>query len=585
MAPVRGVVDISSDEEEGLSMGDPLGWMSDLFDVEDDAVGEDVDDLMVMSEISAPPVLHNAATPLNLLPSLPSLQRTGTPDDLLVKNLLSRLPPLQKKAGADAGCDEDDDDCVVLDGDPDKAVTVADEEGSAGDGGSDELQIVAEKGPIACRDFPHSRHSCSNLPFSSTPHLKHCNMCHCFVCDAPAPCKYWGNSASADDHCHATDKEEKWKKLRHAHAMAHKKLPAPGQEKHLNNAYSTMSSPRQQPMQCHVSVPQSPSVSYGIHPSLAIQSPLLNEGIQNRQRHPSVRVSLSVGAAVSSPRSGRGTGNSHIAQNAHSHAVFKRAGPVSPGLGTTNASQFSSSAPNDSLVHQALLHPSQTVQVAPTTNAFTATSQNRHFLRSFSAPIAAQVQQIQPQVQQIQPAAYCQVATNGIHATGPQLSRCTSLTTQRTQFVPDPAIDVGTTSWEDILASVSADLGVADYDISTAESQHVMTDSQPKHPTANHRFSLQPEPIAESENLTYPIVHDLSNHAAHCHVQTDGAVGTSTTENWDHLIDESNLVPTEAHLNDFVGVPADGLSIEEATHQLEISRLESTNILFEFDLV
>ncbi|WVZ59207.1 hypothetical protein U9M48_009393 [Paspalum notatum var. saurae] len=581
MAPVGGVVDISSDEE-GPSMGDE-GWMSALFDLDDDAFGEDIDEIMIMSETPAPQTPETIARRdyfLDLMASLPSppLQRTNTPDHLLVKNLLASLPPLHKKASADSGCDEDDDDCVVLDGDPDKAVTVADEEGSAGDGSSDELQIVAEKGPIACRDFPHSRHSCSNLPFSSTSHLKHCNMCHCFVCDAPAPCKYWGNSTSADDHCHATDKEEKWKKLRHAHAMAQKQLPASGPEKHLNNAYSTMTSPRQQPMQCHVSVSQSPSVSYGVHPSLAIQSSLLNEGSQNRQRHPSVRVSLSVGATVSSPRSGRGTGNAHIAQNAHSRAVFKRAGPVSPGFGTTKASQFGSSAPNDSLMHQALLHPSQTVQVAPTTNAFTATSQNHHFQRSFSAPIA-------PQVQQIQPAAYCQVATNGIHATGPQLSRCTSLTTQRTQFIPDPAIDVGTTSWEDLLASVSSDLGVADYNISTPESQHVMTDSQPKHPTANHRFSLQPEPIAESENLAYPIVHDLSNHAAHDNVQTDGAAGTSTTQNWDHLIEESNLVPTEAHLNDFAGVPADGLSIEEATHQLEISGLESANILLEFDLV
>lgn len=136
MAPVAGVVDISSDEEDFL-IGDPLdpaGWTADLFDVDDNANGEDLDDLMIMSEISAPPLL----------------QQIAKRDDLVVMSELSSPPVLQKKASANAddGCDEDDDDCVVLDGDPDKLVTVAGEEGSAGDGSSDELQIVAEKGPV-----------------------------------------------------------------------------------------------------------------------------------------------------------------------------------------------------------------------------------------------------------------------------------------------------------------------------------------------------------------------------------------------------------------------------------------------------
>ncbi|KAM0885351.1 hypothetical protein ACQ4PT_030429 [Festuca glaucescens] len=88
-----------------------------------------------------------------------------------------------------AGCiEDDDDDCV----------------------------IVAEKGEVACRDFPHSRHLCSNMPFGTTSHNKHCTMCYCFVCDAPAPCSYWGKGLSVDDHCHATDKETKWEKLREA---------------------------------------------------------------------------------------------------------------------------------------------------------------------------------------------------------------------------------------------------------------------------------------------------------------------------------------------------------------------------------
>lgn len=550
------IVDISSDEEDlfiGTSLNilleplDPVKWVDEVCGVADYVAGEDIDDLMIMSEISAPPVL----------------QKIAKPDELVVMGELSSPPAPQQKASANGGCHEDDDDCVVLDGDPDKAITVA-EEGSLGDGSSDELQIVAEKGPVACRDFPHSRHSCSNLPFSTTSHVKHCSMCHCFVCDAPAPCKYWGNSTSADDHCHATDKDSKWTCMRQI--FKQKLLPASFLEKHQNGVYSTMTPPRQQHMQCHVSVPQSPSVSHGSHPSLTIQSPLLNEGSQNQQRHPSVRVSLSVGATVSSPRAGRGTGNAHIAQSTHSHAIFKRAGAVAPVFATRNASQFCPSAPDDLLLQQALSHASQPVQVAPTTNAFTGASQNNHFQRSFSAPIA-------PQVQQGQPAARYQVAINGMHAVGPQLARSTSLTTQRTQCLPEPAIiDVSTTSWQDILATVASNLGVADYNTSTPESQHVTVDSLAMHPTANHGLDLQHEPIAESENLTYSLLHDSSNGAAGGSVQADGPM--QTPENLDHLIGQSNPVPNEAHLDDFAGAPANQLPIEEEeeAHQPEMSR-------------
>ena len=50
----------------------------------------------------------------------------------------------------------DDDDCVILDGDPDKPVAVAKEEGPRRDAAEDELQIVAERGEVL--------HACS-LPY------------------------------------------------------------------------------------------------------------------------------------------------------------------------------------------------------------------------------------------------------------------------------------------------------------------------------------------------------------------------------------------------------------------------------------
>ncbi|KAE8662722.1 caffeic acid 3-O-methyltransferase-like [Hibiscus syriacus] len=49
---------------------------------------------------------------------------------------------------------------------------------AANDG--DELSMVAERGQVACRDYPHSRHLCLQFPFDSTPHDKHCDLCYCY---------------------------------------------------------------------------------------------------------------------------------------------------------------------------------------------------------------------------------------------------------------------------------------------------------------------------------------------------------------------------------------------------------------------
>ncbi|KAL6643122.1 hypothetical protein ACP70R_021303 [Stipagrostis hirtigluma subsp. patula] len=597
MAPAVGIVDISSDEEDSpvgnrLPL-DPLGWASDLFDADaDDVIGDDFDELMIMSELSSPPVL----------------QKKPLPDDLMIMSEISSPPVLQKKTRPDGGHHDDDDgDCVVLDGDPDKAVTIADEEGSAGDGSSDELQIVAEKGllriialieeesrvqhtthpdnlnyiraliSVACRDLAHARHLCSNLPFSSTSHAKYCNMCYCFVCDDRAPCNYWGNGTSITDHCHATDKEGKWKTLRQA--FKGNCLPASGPEKRQNFTCSTVASPTQQTqaMQCQVAFPQSfmSSVSNMDHPSLANRGLLLNELSQNQQRHPSVRLSLSVGGTVRTPRAGGGTGSAQIAQNNCSRAIFKRAGALSQGLTTTKANPFGAAAPDNSLLHHALTHVSQPVHVAPRTNALTGTARNNAPQRSFSAPLAFQAQQGEP-------TAYCQVASNGMDVIGPELSRCSSLTTQRTQCLQEPVIDVSTKSWEDILASVASDLGVPDYSVSAPLSQHLATNSGPVHSTASQGSGLQHKSVAASENFASSHVHDSSNHAAGGNVIANEPL--QTTENVHHLNCQSSFVPNDAHLNDFASSPADE-SLIEAARELEISRLESANILFEFDWV
>ncbi|XP_039013730.1 uncharacterized protein LOC120143492 [Hibiscus syriacus] len=133
------------------------------------------------------------------------------PDDLTV---VGEVNPTKKSKSPNSVvrkvADEDDGDCVVLESDPDKALSEVNDPQKD----SDECLIVGQKGQIACRDYPHPRHDCAKFPFSSTSHEQHCELCHCFVCDSRAPCSYWGLGTSSTDHCHATDKEEKWKTLR-----------------------------------------------------------------------------------------------------------------------------------------------------------------------------------------------------------------------------------------------------------------------------------------------------------------------------------------------------------------------------------
>ncbi|CAH8354625.1 unnamed protein product [Eruca vesicaria subsp. sativa] len=73
--------------------------------------------------------------------------------------------------------DDDDDDCVILDCDPDK--TGAAVESKADDDDNDEVLVVGQKGEIACRDFPHPRHSCAKYSFNSTAHESYCDMEYC----------------------------------------------------------------------------------------------------------------------------------------------------------------------------------------------------------------------------------------------------------------------------------------------------------------------------------------------------------------------------------------------------------------------
>ncbi|KAI5599938.1 hypothetical protein POPTR_002G255400v4 [Populus trichocarpa] len=183
------VFDISSDEEPAIEepkeFDDDCNWLTELLRTVDQEK-DDSDEVVIVGEYNPPK------------PKSKSKSSNQVAD---IKFVL----------------DDDDDDCVVLGGDPDKPVSAVDDvcrnETDSSDDGDDVL-VVAEKGQVACRDYPHPRHLCVEFPFGSTPHERHCHLCHCYVCDSLAPCVHWGTGVSTIDHCHATDKQETWKNQR-----------------------------------------------------------------------------------------------------------------------------------------------------------------------------------------------------------------------------------------------------------------------------------------------------------------------------------------------------------------------------------
>nr|AFK38297.1 unknown [Lotus japonicus]AFK45384.1 unknown [Lotus japonicus] len=111
---------------------------------------------------------------------------------------------------------EETEDCFILGFDPYESIELCklslDETNNhRNDDDAAEISVVAEKGQVACRDYPHSRHLCIKFPFTTTPHQSYCDMCYCYVCDSAAPCKYW--TQLAVPHCDA-DSSASWKERR-----------------------------------------------------------------------------------------------------------------------------------------------------------------------------------------------------------------------------------------------------------------------------------------------------------------------------------------------------------------------------------
>jgi hypothetical protein len=158
--------------------------------------------------------------------------------------------------------------------------------------------------------------------------------------------------------------------------------------------------------------------------------------------------------------------------------------------------------------------------------------------------------------------------------------------TQRTQFLPEQVVDVSTQSWQDILASVASDMGVLDdseYSSGTAESQQpVRTSSQPLDAGANQgEEGLHAESVASTVNLMTSDAQSLPSHITGCDIQANTPMQTAPTLY--HLNYNSSIDPHEAHLDGFISPPADELLVEAAHHR-EASGLDSTGLIFDFEL-
>lgn len=320
------VFDISSDEEPAIEepkeFDDDCNWLTELLRTVDKEK-DDSDEVVIVGEYNPPK------------PKSKSKSSNQVAD---IKFVL----------------DGDDDDCVVLGGDPDKPVSAADDvcrnETDSSDDGDDVL-VVAEKGQVACRDYPHPRHLCVEFPFGSTPHERHCNLCHCYVCDSLAPCVHWGTGVSTIDHCHATDKQETWKNQRKI-CRTGKDVPVPVSKLH------DITVPMALPLLNHVAsldiVPHNQSLTHNpmlqnqvsrIHTIRSCSSSTFPNIIRRHRRRQPGCV-LGGNKLLSRPVSQQALGvRTDVQRDRHpnvpSSTMYKRPGHVAHALGTNNPTHVS----------------------------------------------------------------------------------------------------------------------------------------------------------------------------------------------------------------------------------------------------
>ncbi|CAN6308088.1 unnamed protein product [Urochloa humidicola] len=419
----------------------------------------------------------------------------------LLESLMDAMGDTESAAGdknAVPDAHGDDDDCIILDGDPDKPVAVVKEEGSRRDATEDELQIVAEKGELACRDFPHPRHLCATLLFSTSSHASHCSMCHCYVCDSPAPCAFWGNGTTRTDHCHATDKDAKWKKLRQSSKNKNQPLP---KRRSIPSAMGPSS-------QSSANV----NGSTGGYPLSTVQG-------QNHLVRPAYLDQWNTMQGISQM-----TATSPMSRVTIASRGSKSARVATPDYTPSNANHLRPSVPLNVSMQPARAHAFQTTQVPPGGRVSAGTSQtNRPQLRS-GAPIGSQGYQYRP-------ASYPQPAPNMVDGTGVPLSRYTSVATMGTQCPQVPLAD-GRLKEKEALASLALELGVPDYYTNQPQGQQTASTSQSLQSSqllaqakAGQRIQVKKNSYAAATSQMRPSSgHNLSNQASGSTVLSSGSV-------------------------------------------------------------
>ncbi|RCV46607.1 hypothetical protein SETIT_9G544800v2 [Setaria italica] len=401
------------------------------------------------------------------------------------------------------GEDEDnDDDCVILDGDPDKPVAVAKEEGPRRDAAEDELQIVAEKGEIACRDFPHPRHLCATLPFSTSSHARHCNMCHCYVCDSPAPCAFWGKGTAHTDHCHATDKDAKWKKLRQS--SKNKSQPSP-KRRSIHNFYQSSTTGASSQSSANV------NGSTGRFPIPTVLA-------RNQQVDPSIMAPWDRVQGMSLMRAPSPMPRARIP------SYGSKSAPVAPPVYTpSNSNHLQPSGPSYVPMQPAQPHAFQTAQVPPGDRVSAGTFQSYQPQPHSGAPIGFQGDRYRP-------LSYPQPPPNMLVGTGVPLSRSASVASQGTQYQQVPPADARLKEKEK-LASLARKLGVSDYNTYEPLGQQSASTPQSLHPSqllaqakARQWVQAKKSYVAATPQMRSSSGHNSSNHASGGTVLSSGSI-------------------------------------------------------------
>ncbi|CAL9045517.1 unnamed protein product [Musa banksii] len=412
--PEHVLVDISSDEEYSgpdRLVSSSFDWVDELHDRVDERQVEESDDVVFVDEFSVPVAKRRKPNSDSYVP------------------------------GTCGASDGGDDDCLVLDSGPDKPVAVVHDKDSGGEE-EDDLLVVAEKGQLACRDYPHSRHLCANFPFSTSPHKKYCDLCHCYVCDSPAPCNYWGNGDLGTDHCHSTDKG-RWKSMRQSFKQKNM-LTVPPQKFTSYNSALNIPPPQDSVRLHHFNpVPLRPNL---LQPcSATISNP---DAIHQRNQYRPSTLSYRqrplqqqtkfyqfVPRVQHVQKEGQHSG-ALTTQLMNSRSRFRRSGMAQAGFASMNNHSDNTISSNNHVtraVPQKSTHATVTSQIPCPPEG---QQRSQDLLIKTSVVSVGQMQTTAPS--QFQPAKL-------------QRSVCPTLT----------AADFSQKSWQDILASVASELGVS----------------------------------------------------------------------------------------------------------------------------